>query len=423
MILYSLAFISFSILLFILSISSNKWILHGFSLATFINIVPFFWLPYVGMDSARFYGIPLSYIPYISIGLAYVFRTRLVIQKRDIDLVIMASIFLVYLFFQSFFRDGVTTTTAIYFLSWPLNFLFLISTLTFFSKLPSCVTNNVIISSTTIFFIGAIIGIFRYLTGINDDANFMPFVNRNGTVVIVVMVMPMFYYLYQNYQISITRFFAVLLTMFSCLLLIFSRSGLLGFIFTIVYVFFKIKSKNIIIIFLCCISFASIALFTPSSNYLILRFDRSIDTVQMVFNNKTIDSNMSDYNRIMLFKSAIEISKNNLFFGSGLGLENYRREFSKYSNHTHNSQAHNFYLTYFAQLGFVGFSMLMFFFYLLYKKIQKGKKNKPIKAVFWTIALMMTMNEYIIFPEIWLFIGMIIGLSRCENNELIGSYK
>src|SRR5690606_12640303 len=77
------------------------------------------------------------------------------------------------------------------------------------------------------------------------------------------------------------------------------------------------------------------------------------------------------------------------------------------------SKAHNFYISYFAELGVVGFSLLMLILYLVSRKLYPlSSRHKAFKVSFLAMALMMTMNEYILMPEIWFFYGMLAGMSR-----------
>ena len=119
----------------------------------------------------------------------------------------------------------------------------------------------------------------------------------------------------------------------------------------------------------------------------------------------------------MLILSAIEIIKNNFWFGTGIGLENYRNAFHKYvSFYHHDSKAHNFYLSYFAELGVFGFILLILILGVLYKKLSKNKTHIAFRISFIGIAFMMTMNEYIGLPELWFFYGILIGVSINTKN-------
>ena len=132
----------------------------------------------------------------------------------------------------------------------------------------------------------------------------------------------------------------------------------------------------------------------------------------MLEKGEQLDSSMGDYNRIMLLTIAFEIIKHNFWFGTGSGLENYREAFHKVSNYTHDSKAHNFYVSYFAELGLIGYCILMVILVLIYKQLAPmNSKYRAFRVAFWVIAIMMTMNEYILLPEIWFYFGMLSGIS------------
>ena len=108
------------------------------------------------------------------------------------------------------------------------------------------------------------------------------------------------------------------------------------------------------------------------------------------------------------------VIKDNLLLGTGLGMNNYGIAFNKaVSNSFDIAKAHNFYLSYLAELGIIGFIILFVFFQKVYSKLPPyNSKYKAFKVCFISLALMMTMNEYILLPEIWFLFGMLIGISK-----------
>jgi hypothetical protein len=74
-------FVISSVVLFFYALKNNKTASFSFSYALAINIIPLFWMPYYGMDSARLGGIPLAYLPIIASGFALVIKSRLKIKK------------------------------------------------------------------------------------------------------------------------------------------------------------------------------------------------------------------------------------------------------------------------------------------------------------------------------------------------------
>jgi len=406
-----LYFVISSFILFLYALKSNKTSVFSFSYALAINIIPLFWMPYYSMDSARLGGIPLAYLPIIASGFALIIKSRLKIKTDYKVLLFIMFLFLGYSFITTLIVHPFTFKNFAYWFAWPLNFLIFLGAITFFSNIGEDLARQVIKSTAIVLVIGSVIGLFRYFSGINGDANFMPVVNRNGTVVFIVMIIPLLFYLYSNKILSQKRFILFLSIIFATLLFIFSRSGLIGFIGGIILYYMKMSIRNIVKIFL--IIGLVIGIFaTGIGDKALKRLERTTTTVNMLVKGEEFDSSMGDYNRVMLLTNAINIIKHNFLFGTGLGLENYRVAFHKISNYHHDSKAHNFYLSYFAELGLAGFSILLLLLFLIYKKL--APLNSPYRAFkvsFWIIAIMMTMNEYILLPEIWFYFGMLAGIS------------
>jgi len=404
-------FVISSFILFLYALKSYKTAAFSFSYALAINIIPLFWMPYYSMDSARIGGIPLAYLPIIASGFALIIKTKLKIKKEYKKLLLFIFLFLGYTFITTLIIHPFTFKNFAYWFAWPLNFLIFLGSITFFSKLGENLAQEVIKSTAMMLVIGCIIGLFRYFTGINGDANFMPVVNRNGTVVFIVMIIPLLFYLYSNKVLNQKKFILFLSIIFATLLFIFSRSGIIGFIGGIILYYMKFSIKNFVKILL--VIGLVVAIFaTGIGDKALKRLERTTTTVNMLAKGEKFDSSMADYNRVMLLINAIKIIKHNFWFGTGLGLENYRVAFHKVSSYHHDSKAHNFYLSYLAELGIVGYVILFIILGLIYYYLAPlNSSYRAFKVSFWVITIMMTMNEYILLPEIWFYFGMLAGIS------------
>ena len=404
-------FLISSFFLFLYALKSNKTAAFAFSYALAINIIPLFWMPYFSMDSARLGGIPLAYLPIIASGFALLLKSKFKFKEEYKFILLVMFLFLGYSFVTTLIVHPFTFKNFAYWFAWPLNFMIFLGAITFFSSLGEDLAMQVIKSTAIMLVIGSIIGLFRYFTGISWDANFMPVVNRNGTVVFMVMIIPLLFYLYSNRVISQKKFILFLSIIFGTLLFIFSRSGILGFLFGVILYYLKFNIKNLLKIFL--ILSLVIGIFsTGIADKALKRLERTTTTIDRLVKGEEFDNSMGDYNRVMLLINAINIIKHNFWFGTGLGLENYRKAFHKISNYHHDSKAHNFYLSYFAELGFIGFSILILLLSLIYQKLAPlNSKYRAFRVSFWVIAFMMTTNEYILLPEIWFYFGMLAGIS------------
>lgn len=403
-------FLASSMALFFYALSSDKAALMAFGYGLILNIYPLFWMPNFSMDLARIAGVPLAYVPILAAGLALLLRSKPNIKQKHRGILSLALLFIIYTFMNTFI-NGFSFSNFAYWFAWVLNFFIFFAAANFFSTIPLKTAQKVIKSTITILVIGAVIGIVKFFIGISDDANFMPVMNRNGTVVFIVMLLPLVFYLNTMKTISNKKAILFFGIIFTALIFTFSRSGIIGAMMGIVLYYLKLTPKNIVIV--TFIFMVSAGLFFVGSNSLLVkRMAKTAVTIEKIVHSDEIIQGQSDYNRIKLMQAAIDISKQNFWFGAGLGLKNYQREFHKVSNHPRDSKAHNFYLSYFAELGLIGFIILISFFVVIFNNLAPLKsKYRTFKVTFICIAVMMTMNEYILLPEIWYFLGIMVGIS------------
>jgi len=224
------------------------------------------------------------------------------------------------------------------------------------------------------------------------------------------------FYLHSSGKVSNIFFIGSLFIVFVCLVFMFSRSGIIGFFFGVFFYYFRFSVKSLLsfgVISLMSLIFLS----SGFSDNIVDRLLQTFTSLHYIINNLEMDSSMSDVNRVMLLKSAISIINDNFWFGTGVGLDNYRQSFLQVSDWHRTSKSHNFYLSYFAELGFFGMVTLLYFFFLMYRKIAlMSKVDRTFKVIFLVVSIMMTMNEYILLPYIWLVFGMLLGIqtSKCE---------
>ncbi len=401
-----------SLLLFLFAIYSNKNALHAFGYGVALNIFPLALLPEVSMDIARVAGMPLAYLPVTAAGLALAVRNHARLPQSYRLLLTLAFIYCVYAFFTTLIIGGMTVANMAYWAAWPLNFLIFFSAAAFFSRTDIQTANKVIKATTTILVLGCLTGLARYGLGIAPDANFMPLVNRNGTVVFIVMVFPLLFYTYKEQEKARGWLLFCIGCLFVTLAFTFSRSGIIGMLACILLYYMRLTLSGLaktaaVVLLIATIAYSGVA------DKSLQRLERVLVTSQMLIHGENLDSSMNDYNRVMLLQGAIATAKDNFWFGTGLGLQNYQKAFHKVSDYGHASKAHNFYISYFAELGVVGFSLLMLILYLVSRKLYPlSSRHKAFKVSFLAMALMMTMNEYILMPEIWFFYGMLAGMSR-----------
>jgi O-antigen ligase len=135
--------------------------------------------------------------------------------------------------------------------------------------------------------------------------------------------------------------------------------------------------------------------------------------------------NRFDLHRQAMAQGAQEVIRDHLVLGTGLGRENYLNALRHTTVHVGKGRlgyavAHNLYLTYFAQLGLVGFLMLLLFFAVVGLELWRAHRlvEHPSTRTLLSagiaghvaILVMFSGNEYIIAPFPWWFWGLALGM-------------
>ena len=418
---YIYVYIFLCALLLMYGLIKRKNALNSFLYSLALNIFPWVAIPKVSMDIARIAGIPLVYLPMIAVIIPITLYSKGKISKTVANIFLFSMIYICYISLTTF-RNGFSLITFSYYFGWIVNIITFFSSVSFFQKVELDLVNSLFKKIIFVLLVGCLIGIIRVIFNISDDANFMPFMNRNGTVVLIVMLAPSLYHLWRWKEINLFILFIGWFVILFTLILIESRSGLLGFLFGTFLYFYRIKNLKSQLITISLLSVIFLYLLLPISTGIYERIIiRTPHTITKLITGEGLSPNEEDYRRYMLLQSSIELIKNNFWIGTGIGLENYRVGLRNIGIYEFSSKAHNFYLSYLAELGIIGFSILLCMLFQIYRKL--APLNTPYRAFrisFLSIAFMMTMNEYILMPELWFFYGMLIGVSirqRVEENK------
>lgn len=411
-------YLAASTLLFLYAVYSNHNAVHAFGYGIALNIFPLMFLPYVSMDIARIAGIPLAYLPVIAAGLALAVRNRMRVPRRYGVLLWLTVLFCLYSLVTTVLIGGMTVSNFAYWFAWPLNFVIFFSAASFFSRVDKTVANKVIKSTAIILVAGCLVGLARLAAGIETDANFMPAVNRNGTVVFTVMICPLLFYIFEEEHKSRTWLLFCIGCVLLALVFIYSRSGLIGLVLGILLYFLRFTLPGLLKS-MAAMMFVVVFISSGVADKSVDRLAHISSTVNMVMQGDQLDNSMGDYNRYMLLTGAIDTAKENFWFGTGLGLDNYRASFHKASNYGRDSKAHNFYISYFVELGMVGFTLLLTILFLIWRLLHPlSSRYRAFRVSYIVIAVMMAMNEYILLPELWFFYGMLAGMSYSSVNRM-----
>ncbi|MGR5127587.1 O-antigen ligase family protein [Photobacterium swingsii] len=373
-----------------------------------LNIIPVFFLSQQNPDIARFFGIPYAYLSSMCFGVLtflYVIFSgrRITVNKRELNIIILLALLIFYMALQYYIIDS--SASAIVNILSIVFFILLFVSISSQFKYESYSNISKMVERCNVFFIiGMIAGCLKYLVGFSSDANFLMFFNRNATALIVLL----FFSLYSFVNTTRKKYMLFSLIYFSFFVLLDSRAGIIGFFMVLSVMFFKFHLKNIILgifVFFAIV----ITLSSGFGEHITKRLDRATESLHVLVSDDTISSGENDFRRVTLLYSGVDIIKNNYLIGTGLGTENYLKYFNTAKFQTVPGQPHNFYLSYSAQLGALGFLLFSMLIYSCFSIVFKYG-NRAGKAFVLSLLFYLTFNEYILLPEVWIFSGLFVFL-------------
>jgi len=407
-----LYYMGVSTALFLYALYTPRCAIRSFPVAIALNVFPLALLPYMSMDIARLAGMPLVYLPMTAVGMALVLRNGLHLPKRHLSLYILICLYLIYTFCNTVLARGFSASNLLYWMAWPLNFLMFIAAAASAARMDPAFLDRMLSRLVLVLVAASVVGLARYAAGIEIDSNFIPLMNRNGTVVLLTLLFPLVLHVHATQGKSRTWLIICAGTIALCVALTFSRSGLVGLMAGVVLYYWRFSLLGLLkfgaaIVVVALFLASGIAERTTERLFLTSR------TVSAMMEGREIERSVGDYNRVMLVNGAIATAKAHVWFGTGLGMENYREGLRKASPLPVTSKAHNFYLSYFAELGLFGFALLLAVLQRVHAcLLPLGTRYRAFRVSFLVMALMMTMNEYILLPELWLFFGILAGISQ-----------
>src|SRR5690606_7344022 len=171
-----------------------------------------------------------------------------------------------------------------YWFAWPLNLAIFFSAASFFSRVSPDMAARVIYVTVYILVAGCVVGLLRYASGIAEDANFMPVMNRNGTVVLIAMAFPLLLYLHTERYISRKVLILSITCVGLALLLTFSRSGLIG-VMCGMFIYYMRKSLRGLLKTATAVAVVLLLALTGVADSSIERLERFSVTARMIIND------------------------------------------------------------------------------------------------------------------------------------------
>lgn len=405
------------------------------------TFIVFAFLPFSSGD-IRLFGIPLAYIPmiFIFIGLIlYHLIKRLPILLTKI-LYLPLFLLIVFISLNPLWVIDLKSWFIYYFMF--IVYIFgLLSFVSYakYSKLDMLDFTNKYIFLLVIVAIIALIKLPLILSGLVGKFQFtdlglnpFSFMNKNFAIFMYVPFLSIAFFNY--YKSQTTKSFWIFIVIFTTSYLIFSRSGMAAATFSVISTFsFLLLNKyykNINQKILIYLSSFIVIIMIFLGDVIVSKFELMLNVFNILFGH--IEVGGHDHHRTLIKEAALSIFKQNMFIGSGLGIENYvyyypKGLFENDSKYLY-TVAHNLYLTYSAQLGIVGFSILLYFFtaliYFFFKySFSSNYELKIYARVFLvghlTILIMFVGNEYITSPFPWFYWAIAIATINQLKNKYV----
>ena len=421
--LYSLAS---CILIILYGLKSKLNALNSISLSIILCAIPSLFLGYVGPDAARIGGIPIGYIFTLSSLSTIILHTKFKYSNYYKSIILVFSALILYLIFQSIIVSTHIVSSLQYIIMWAFYGLSMMS----ISQVLSTISDRgfkrffLYLSNTFIFCLS--IGFFKLISvgSVADRASFFVLINKNAAVFYIVIMAGIVTFMWRHKLIPNWIYFIQIFLTFLNIITLRSRTGILGIILLFIFIFiYNYKKKSVYYLLLLAFIFLMGSLHFTMDNISVfdrfnLNYGRYLTT--LISGNEAGSSGLKEERRINILLTNIKMLKDIYLTGTGVGIKNYVSKIFKYTDRDsgYSTKAHNFYISYFNEFGILGYTLLLIFFYLTYRKfsIYPGYKIEEeiifYKITFICLSIMLIFNEYITYPFLWVFLGIGLGYSH-----------
>lgn len=352
----------------------------------------------------RIFGSPVIYIGLYIPALVFFFLTvknyKIIIPKFASKILLFFWIYFIY----SLFISTDILSTIKYFTMWIFNVIVMLLVYN------SSNSDKIILNFLKVIVFFAIIGLLMFTINFSPNSNPFLLFDRNGYIFILIICLALS--IKKNYKLYSIIFFISGLFTFSRTFLLMSFVALLFYSYKKFKFYSILKFILLISLFGFVLVFFNPFLFNRVNNAIIL-----ISTFFEFFSSNAIElgANIDDSRRFYVTIANLNLINFTFPFGTGMGNENYLNYLHMYSsdflNHTdHLGRAHNFYISYLAEAGF----LFLIFVYLLFKPLYL-KTDIILKSFYFSLLVGIATNEYITSPFVWFFLGILYRNSLDYN--------
>lgn len=399
----------------------NAWV--SVAMGLYANVL--FGLVFPYLSRASILGVPIFYLPFLGGIGAMLIRFPLTRIPRSLKILFFLCLYLsVYIFISASLRPETFVNTIGYIGMYILNFSVLFITINVVRHVSEDAVNNVLRHMVIATSIGCVIGLARYVLGVSLDGNIFPAINRNGAAFWLVFSFNILFYCQKKRLIRGGKFAGQYVAFMIGILSGFSRAGFLGMALAHIYNFRQLSRK--LMVGMCLFLFIALTgvSFTPIGKMLLNKAHKTVISIQFILDNGLLMEvgHIADSLRMANLAYGIEIAKDNPWFGVGPGAFNYHAHLKKIHARPRVGKAHNFYISYFNELGLFGFVPYLLVFYSIFcmiRKIPDPLTREFGYACYITTAFNFMFSEYINIPLIWIVLGLFVGVSLKKNPKQI----
>lgn len=372
----------------------------------FFYYFSFFIFFFIAIFLGRIAGAPPAYIAMYGLSTLLIYNNFNDYKISIPQIVKTLLIFFMIYFVYSFILTTHHISTVKYLIMWLLN----ISVVYFILKVRNL--ERFLTFFLCFMTLSSIVGLLLHFSGVFYSANPFDAFNKNSYIFLVMLAIAIAFYQNKKYQVVI-----ILLASF----FIYSRTLYLMITMSILfYILSRFTLKTFIKLLLTFIFLGIIVLNTADNNFVIERIKGAFTLIERLidffkYSDLDLGKGLGDHQRFYVIISNLDMLINVFPIGTGMGLDNYLSNIDpKYSAYLVGGdfhRAHNYYISYLAEMGFFFF----FFTYILYKPLFLNS-NIYFKSLYFGMLIGIATNEYITSPYFWILFALIYKNYYKERN-------
>lgn len=360
----------------------------------YLNFILFFIL---AVFLGRIAGSPPAYLAIYGLASLLMYNNfhnfTISIPKIVKVLLIFFSIYFLY----SMLLSVHPISTVKYYIMWILN----ISVVYFILKVKNL--DKFLDFYLTFIVFASILGLILHFIGIFYSSNPFDAFNKNSYIFLITLALAIALFKEKKYHFYIV---------FISSIFIYSRTLYLMLIVSLLfYVLSRLKLKTFLQLLFTILVFSFILLNFSDNNFILERIEGAIILIERLYDffqysDLSVGKGIGDHQRFYVIISNLDMLIKVFPLGTGMGLDNYLSHIDpKYGIYLVGGdfhRAHNYYISYLAEMGLFFF----IFTYILYKPLFL-KSNIYFKSLYFGMLIGIATNEYVTSPYFWILFALL----------------